>query len=87
MNDKFLNMKDTISTFKNQLNNAMLDDMNSFQRMYNMYMFEYNMRKQDSLELAVMRADWDLREDRFHRSMTYQRVLAFIFCLAVVFLR
>lgn len=87
MNSKFLNMRDTISNFKNETKNMMLNDLISMQSMYNKYMFEYNIRKQDSLELAIMKNDWDLREQKFDKMILNTKLLALAFCIIVVFLR
>lgn len=81
MNTRFDKMKDTITELRNR---PMFDDkmlLSEVQFSRQNMMLEKSKRIRDSLDMEVMKEDWMIKEDKYHRSMNMVKVFAAIMCI------
>lgn len=81
MNTRFDKMKDTITELRNR---PMFDDkmlLSEVQFSRQNMMLEKSKRIRDSLDMEVLKEEWVIKEDKYHREMNMVKIFAAIMCI------
>lgn len=81
MNTKFDKMKDTITELRNR---PMYDDkflLSEVQFSRQNMMLEKSKRIRDSLDMELLKEDWAIKENKYHRNMNMIKIFATIMCI------